>query len=181
MNTSQKGIEFLLAEEGFSPTAYSDGGFFSIGYGHQIQPYENYLLNSHLSETQARDIFTNDLKAREQAVNNLVSITLQQNQFDALVSLVYNIGIGNFAGSSVLKSINTGAGQDTIKTDWKKWNKSQGSILDVLVNRRERELAMYFQDIYLTKTKLNLVGYGIIVLFAGLITFIIYRIFDHEN
>lgn len=180
MKLSKSGIDFLLSEEGFSPNAYADGGFYSIGYGHQIQPSENYLLNATITREQAQKIFQRDLIPREQAINNLVKVPINQNQFDALISLIYNIGIGNFSGSSLLQSINSGASEDEIRANWRKWNKSQGNVLEVLVNRRERELLMYFKKIYISKTTLNYYGLAAILLIAGIITLIIYLLFENE-
>lgn len=78
-------------------------------------------------------------------LNDIVTVSLNQNQIDALGSLAYNIGTGQngLAGSSVLRSINNGDSSDIIHTNWCKWNKAGGKILKGLVTRREEEFKYY--------------------------------------
>ena len=86
----------------------------------------------------------------ENAVTNSVDTTLlTQNQFDALVIFVFNIGINSFKNSSVVKIIN---GEKTnykgLEDAWKAWNKSQGRVMQGLNNRRNAEYKLYTQGIY---------------------------------
>lgn len=76
-------------------------------------------------------------------LNKVVTVPLNQNQVDALGSLIYNIGTGGFSTSSVLKSINAREPIGTIQANWAKWNKAGGKVLNGLVNRRKEEFKLY--------------------------------------
>lgn len=76
---------------------------------------------------------------------------VNQQQFDALVLLCYNIGIGNFNQSSVLRLINGGIApvySNNIDKAWLAWNKSQGKVMQGLINRRQCELDVYHKGVY---------------------------------
>lgn len=92
-----------------------------------------------------------DLSPFVDGVNARVTATLSQNQFDAHVILAFNIGLGNFASSSVLKLVNDLAAQTNypdLEAAWKSWNKSQGEVMQGLINRRNAEWATYSQNVY---------------------------------
>lgn len=76
-------------------------------------------------------------------LNNHITVSQNQNQIDAIGSLVYNIGAGGFIKSSVLTSINNSSPIEIIHNNWKKWNIAGGKISNGLVNRREAEFKMY--------------------------------------
>jgi lysozyme len=71
-------------------------------------------------------------------VNRLVTATLSQNEFDAIVDLVYNIGSGNFAGSTVLKLLNAGDMSNAV-LEFDKWDRAGGQVVAGLLRRREAE------------------------------------------
>lgn len=139
---SQQGLEMLKQFEGCRLNAYADGGGYSIGYGH-------YGANAGDSITQAEAdrLLASDLAWAEGTVNKL-GVSLNQKQFDALVSLVYNIGTGNFASSTVRKLILQNTTPRTeLKTAWMLWTKSRvnGQLTELksLKQRREQEYTMY--------------------------------------
>ena len=140
MRTSVAGRRAIQAFEGFRSTPYRDaGGKLSIGFGHLIKPAESF---SRISYGEAEDLLSQDLRSAENAVNWLVTAPLTQNQFDALVSLVFNIGSGNFAKSTLLKFLNAGdyaqaAGQ------FARWSLVDGRRLSGLVKRREAETQLF--------------------------------------
>jgi GH24 family phage-related lysozyme (muramidase) len=74
-----------------------------------------------------------------------VDVILTQNQFDSLVSFVYNVGISAFAGSRLLKKINAGL-MDEAALEFPKWNKSRGRVLSGLVKRRAMEMGLYLEN-----------------------------------
>jgi lysozyme len=109
MKTSNEGKKALIEREGgIKLKAYRDAGGYSIAVGNQT-----YLNNTKVQRgdtitlSEALSLFSLKLPYYESAVNKLVRVPLTQNQFDSLVSLVWNIGPGNFAKSKLLKYINS--------------------------------------------------------------------------
>lgn len=122
----------------------------TIGYGHLIKSGEDF--RNGINETKATELLRNDITIAECAVNNNISIPLKQNQFDALVSLAYNIGANNFANSTVVKYVNNPNLHSSVylnlESAWKAWNRSQGQISNGLINRRQNEWDLYNRGIY---------------------------------
>src|SRR6185437_3663616 len=87
-------------------TAYHDAGHMSIGYGHQIQPGENF--SGGITQSQALQLLAKDTANASSAVLHLVKTHLNANQLAALTDLVYNIGSGAFAKSTMLRDLNAG-------------------------------------------------------------------------
>ena len=138
MDFSDKGLDNIKRFEGFSPVPYKDAQGFSIGYGHFIKPGENLTA---VSEGQARILLKQDAAIASAAVKNSVKVPLTQNQFDALVSLSYNIGITAFRNSTLLQKLNAGD-YSAAADQFARWNRSQGEQIAALDRRRasEREL-----------------------------------------
>ena len=145
MRTSDNGLDHIKKFEGYKPTSYNDvGGLPTIGYGHLIDiTLEAYLLNSVITETKALELLAEDVADAERAVNTYVMATLKQHEFDALVSLVYNIGSGNFSSSTVLKRINLREPEAAIVEAWQWFNKVGPNVVQGLVNRRKSEVELY--------------------------------------
>jgi len=131
-------IDLIKRFEGFSATSYKDASGYSIGYGHFILPGENL---SRITEDQATQLLIQDTSKAQNAVINYVTVPLTQNQNDALVSLIYNIGINAFKNSTLLRMLNTGDYQ-AAADQFSVWRLSQGTVVPALVSRRttEREL-----------------------------------------
>jgi lysozyme len=163
MTTSAKGKDFIKQFEGFRNTMYLDaGGLPTIGYGHLIKPGEEFYNNTTISKAQGDMLFTDDLKQFEAAVNTSVVKQLNQNQFDALVSLAYNIGAGAFADSTVVKRINTNATVTDITTNWQRWNKVNGVLNAGLLNRRNAEIEVYFSGYEPSETRKKKSGFSLV-------------------
>ncbi len=122
----------------------------TIGYGHLIKSDEDF--RNGINETTATELLRTDITTAEHAVKNNISVPLKQNQYDALVSLAYNIGAKNFANSTVVKYINNpnfhSSVYPNLESAWKAWNRSQGEISNGLINRRQNEWDMYNRGIY---------------------------------
>ena len=104
--TSANGRKLIEQFEGCSLHAYLDQrGIPTIGYGHT----QGATMGQTCTQAEADAWLAEDLATAEQAVSRLVKVPLTQNQFDALVSLCYNIGQGNFAESTVLRLLNAGS------------------------------------------------------------------------
>ena len=106
MKTSQQGIDLLIAREGSRTKAYRDSvGIPTIGVGHTGPEVHMGLV---WTEEQVREALAHDLERFEKAVNDNVSVDLEQYQFDALVSFAFNVGAEAFRTSTLLKRINAG-------------------------------------------------------------------------
>ena len=145
MKTSQAGIDLIKHFEGFRKEAYlCPGGVWTIGYGHT----RGVRGGDVITERQAEDFLRKDLEEAEFIVEDLISEPLLQNQFDALVSLVYNIGSGNFHDSTIRRLINAKCTEvRKLEHAWKMWKKSQGVTLSGLIRRREAEFNLYKKDL----------------------------------
>jgi|GEM_PF-793305 len=112
---------------------------WTIGYGHTgPDVYEGQVID----ETQADDLFAVDKTDFETSLSALVKVPLNQNQFNALMSLVYNIGIPNFAESNQLKLLNAGKYTQSA-AEFASWRLARGVVSRGLVARRARELALW--------------------------------------
>ena len=106
MKTSERGLELLTLREGVKTFAYKDvKGIWTIGVGHTGPEVVEGLQ---WSTSQVRDALVKDVETAEKAINAGVKVNLSQNQFDALVSFVFNVGVGAFTRSTLLKVLNLG-------------------------------------------------------------------------
>jgi lysozyme len=105
MRTSENGIALIKRWEGLELESYQDiVGVWTIGYGHT----ETAGPNQKISEREAEELLKRDLEPRERAVGDLTSVPLNQNEFDALVSFVYNVGVNAYRNSTARKRLNRG-------------------------------------------------------------------------
>jgi lysozyme len=106
LKTSANGLAIIKESEGFSATAYKcPAGIWTIGYGHVILPHESF---TEITEQQGEYLLIKDVRIAEDCINSNALVVLAQNQFDALVSLVFNIGCAAFKASTLLKILNSG-------------------------------------------------------------------------
>jgi GH24 family phage-related lysozyme (muramidase) len=139
MDFSDSGLDVIRRFEGFSATPYRDAQGWSIGFGHFILPGEKYTT---ITKEKANELLKQDAATAAAEVRKSVTVPLNQNQFDALVSLTYNIGTGAFRSSTLLKRLNEG--DYTAAADqFARWNKSQGETLAVLTDRRKSERDLF--------------------------------------
>jgi len=175
VKTSQDGINLIKHFEGLHDGDLSKiglqpkmcpAGYWTEGYGHVIihngrmlEGIENkelaYQLSTIKTEEQAIETLLNDLVRYEDSVKTYVKITLTQNQFDALVSFTYNVGKGNFRGSTLLKKLNkvvvsNNKSLNEVATEFLKWNKSKGKVLKGLTLRRIAEKDLFLKQLDLT-------------------------------
>lgn len=141
MQLSARGLEFIKQWEGFRATPYNDGyGFQTIGYGHRIQPGERF---TRLSEADALVLLAKDIGWAQAAVNQLVRVPLNQSQFDALVSLVFNWGEANFSRSVLLSRLNSGDYHGAAERLAEHPVTSGGKFSRGLQNRRQAEAQLF--------------------------------------
>jgi len=141
---SNSGMVLICGFEGLKLKAYDDGvGVWTIGFGTTIYPNGIKVKKGDTcTEVQAKAYMAHDLKKFESAVNSAVTVPINQNQFDALVSLAYNIGTSAFKESTLLKKINLGDYKGAA-TQFNVWNKGGGKVMQGLVNRRALERKLF--------------------------------------
>ena len=139
MQYSKTGEELTESFEGLRLVAYQDSvGVWTIGYGHTRDVAEGMVCTS----DQALQWLTEDTQSAVNAVNRLVTVSLTQSEFDALVDFVFNLGSGAFAGSTMLRLLNSGdmvraAGQFDL------WDHAGGVVVAGLLRRRMAENAEF--------------------------------------
>lgn len=138
-----KGLALLKYFEGKRLTSYDDGvGVITIGYGTTRINGLKVPLGLTITDAQAEEYLKKDLKTFEVVVNKSLTISVNQNQFDALVSLTYNIGGGAFTKSTLLKKLNSGDFKGASE-QFLVWNKGGGKVMKGLVRRREAEKLLF--------------------------------------
>lgn len=146
MDISIYGLRLLAKHEGLSLKAYKcPAGVWTIGYGNTFyedgtKVKEGDIITRQRAEDLLR-IIANDFAKNVKA---LVKQPLTLEKFDALVSFAYNVGVGNFAKSTLLKKVNANPLDPTIRAEFEKWNKANGRVLKGLVTRRKEEADLYF-------------------------------------
>ena len=142
MKTSQSGLDFIADHEGLELTAYADpatgGEPWTNGYGHTkgVKPGDT------CTKEQAMQWLAEDVETAEKAVLRMVDVPLSQNQFDALVSFVFNCGAGNFEKSTLLRLLND-LDYDGASEQFQRWNKAAGKVMAGLTKRRHAEAALF--------------------------------------
>lgn len=146
MNISQEGLDLIKQFEGFSASPYPDvAKIATIGYGTTKYPNGKavQLSDSACTKAQAEQWLQNALESFISDLNRLVKVQVTQSQFDALCSLIYNIGTSNFSTSTLLKKLNK---QDpSVADEFLRWNIAGGKIVEGLTNRRKQERALFLK------------------------------------
>jgi len=140
MQVSVKGRQLIETFEGLRLTAYQDTvGVWTIGYGHSGRAGKPVPVSGMVITAATADfILTNDLNAIEAGVLAAIKRPMDQGQFDAMVSLAFNIGMGAFRSSSVARYFNRG--QPILAADaFRLWVRASGKVLPDLARRREAE------------------------------------------
>lgn len=142
MITSEQGLDFIMRHEGCKMSAYPDPGTggapWTIGVGHTsgVGP------NDTCTEEQAREWLRLDAETAERCVNASVKGNITQGQFDALVSLIFNIGSGNFRSSTLLRELNAGNDMSAAQ-QFLVWNRAAGKVMAGLTTRRKDEMELF--------------------------------------
>ena len=139
LNTSMEGVSLIKKFEGCELEAYQcSANVWTIGYGHT----KDVEKGDTITKEEAEQMLIDELHEYENYINKYVNVALSQNQFDALVSWVYNLGPANLTASTMLKVLNNGKYEE-VPAQMKRWNKAGGKVLDGLVRRREAEALLY--------------------------------------
>jgi lysozyme len=148
MKLNARGYDLIKQYEGYSDRPYlCPAGIPTIGFGNTYYPNGTKvkLTDKQITREYANEMlqFVADNFAKE--VSKSIKSIISQNQLNALTSFAYNLGMTNFRNSTLLKKVNANPNDPTIKEEFLKWNKSNGKILQGLINRRRAESNLYFQ------------------------------------
>ena len=142
MKISAAGIELLKQFEGCRLTAYQDSvGVWTIGFGTTTGVKEGQTI----SQVKAEEYLRFDLAIFEKAVTESLKVPVNQNQFDALVSFTYNVGVSAFRSSTLLNLINEKTDKKVVAAEFSKWVKAGNQTLPGLVSRRKAESELFLK------------------------------------
>lgn len=146
MKLDNSGCKLITDFEGLRLKAYKcPANIWTIGYGSTFYPDNTKVKEGDvITKEKAFDMFKIISSDFEKALSMCIRKSITQNQFNAVASLAYNIGIGAFIKSTLLKKININPNDETIKDEFLKWNKASGKVLSGLTKRRKNESNIYF-------------------------------------
>lgn len=142
MKTSEKGKNLIKSFEGLRTKCYRcSANVLTIGYGHTGADVKEGMI---ITKEQAEQLLTKDLEKFEKGVSSCVKVTINQNQFDSLVSFAFNCGLGALQSSTLLKKLN--AKNFLVAADeFLKWDKVNGKPLAGLTKRRQAERTLFLE------------------------------------
>lgn len=139
MQLSSQGLALIRRHEGLRLDAYLDPvGIPTIGYGSTL----NVSMGQSITEQEALELLLADVERFEDAVRESVNVPINQHQFDALVSLCFNIGEGAFKRSTLLRKLNAGDHAGAAD-EFLRWKHAGGRVLPGLVTRRDDERRLF--------------------------------------
>lgn len=141
------GYKLIQKFEGLKLNAYQDSvGIWTIGFGNIT--YENgtkVKKGDKITQQRAEELFKYFADRFASNIDTKVTVPITQNQFNAIVSLAYNIGVGAFSSSTLLKKLNKCSSDPTIRNEFLRWVNASGKRSQGLVNRRTEEANLYFK------------------------------------
>jgi lysozyme len=140
LRINDAGLQIIKDSEGLRLEAYNLGGQWLIGYGHAATARAGMKI----TEAQAEALLRQDVKDAEDGVRKAVTVPVNRNQFSAMVSLAYNLGVGGFGHSTVLAAVNKGDYNGAADA-FLNHNKAGGKVLENLTKRREKERALFLK------------------------------------
>lgn len=133
------GLAFIAKQEGTANTVYKDVvNISTVCTGHVT----TLPVGTYVSNTVCEDLLKQDTKIAGDAVKRLVKVPITQEQYDAMVSLTFNIGVGNFSKSTLLRRVNE-KNCYSAANEFTRWNKAKGVVYKGLTRRREAERQMF--------------------------------------
>ena len=139
MQISEEGISLIKHFEGCGLEAYQDSvGIWTIGFG----TIKGVKEGDRINQDEAEHLLQEEMPEYEGYINEMVDVPLEQNQFDALCSWVFNLGPKNLSESTLLRVLNDGK-YDEVPQQIVRWNKAGGEVLKGLVKRRQAEADLF--------------------------------------
>ena len=141
MKVTNEGINLIKKYEGLRLEAYlCPAGVWTIGYGHTKGVKKGQVI----TQLEADNLLKEDLSSFEKGVTNLIKSNINQNQFSALVSFAFNLGLSNLKSSTLLNKVNSNPNDRTIVDEFIRWIYAGGKQLEGLKRRRQAEAYLYF-------------------------------------
>ena len=141
MKASPAGVAFIKQFEGLELHSYQcQAGVWSIGYGTTGPDIGPGML---ITKQEADRLFERDLAYFEQGVRDYLKVRVNQNEFDALVSFAYNVGLGAFSSSTLLRLLNDGSTKTIVAAEFLRWINADGKPSEGLKNRRQKERQLF--------------------------------------
>ena len=147
LTASPEAVLLIKKYEGFSPKPYlCPAGIPAIGYGstRYLNGTVVTISDKKITKHQANLLLQENILSFERNIRKLIKVELTQNQFDAILSLTYNIGTGSLKSSRLLKFVNKNPDDLRIKSEFLKWRKASGVVVKGLETRRASEAELYF-------------------------------------
>lgn len=139
MQINQKGIDLVKSFEGLRLEAYLDAvGIPTIGYGST----RGVKLGQKITKEEAEELLKKELDEFSGEVEKLLKISVTENEFSALVSFAYNVGVGALGRSTLLRKLNAGDKEGAAK-EFFRWNMAGGRVLEGLKRRRAAEAGLF--------------------------------------
>ena len=146
-SVNDAGVNLVTSFEGLKLHPYPDAGkgIPTIGYGTIAYPdgRKVSLNDPDITEDQAREYLQYEMNQKASGVESMVSVTLNDNEFAALVCFAYNVGLGAFQGSTLLTMLNAGQDREAVADQFLRWNKAGGKELPGLTRRRQAERSLF--------------------------------------
>ena len=147
MEVNKAGKDLIKRFEACKLKAYRcPAGLWTISWGLTFYPDGTKVKEGDvITQQQAEDYFNAIVDDFAKKVDALIKSNVTDNNFSALVSFAYNVGMGNFQRSTLLRKVNANPKDKTILAEFKKWTRANGEVLKGLVRRREAEAKLYEQ------------------------------------
>ena len=147
MEVNKAGKDLIKRFEGCKLKAYKcPAGLWTISWGLTFYPDGTKVKEGDvITQQQAEDYFNAIVDDFAKKVDALIKSNVSENNFSALVSFAYNVGMGNFQRSTLLRKVNANPKDTTIRAEFMKWTKANNVVLKGLVRRREAEAKLYEQ------------------------------------
>jgi lysozyme len=142
VKVNNAGLELIKKYEGLRLKVYTcPAGILTVGYGHTGPDVRS---GQTITPEKAAELLAADVEKFERGVAGLLRRAVTENQFSALVSFAYNLGLGNLGKSTLLKKLNDGDFTGAA-AEFGKWNKAAGRVLPGLTARREAERTLFMK------------------------------------
>ena len=150
MTTSENGKNLIKRFEGLKLKAYKDPGSvnglpITIGYGSTMYPDGKKIELGHIISIETADKLLQWEINKKANVLAALNLPLNQNQFDACTSFIFNLGFGAFQKSTLAKKIKLNPNDPTIRNEFMRWVNNDGKVMKGLVTRRKAEADLYFK------------------------------------
>jgi len=148
MKLDENGYKLICEFEGLKLKPYlCSAKVPTIGYGNTYYPngVKVTMQDKAITKEYAFEIFKDIADKFASKVDALVKSEVNQHQFNSIVSFAYNVGVNALKVSTLLVKVNKNPNDATIRTEFLKWNKASGKVIDGLTNRRTKEANLYFK------------------------------------